>query len=70
MQAVAQLHGGAFILRTPDAFADGGRAGLEAVLLLPLAGTARGTATARPGMEPPSSADHEPVNRVGLSFSA
>ncbi len=27
VQAVAQLHGGAFILRTPDAFADGGRAG-------------------------------------------
>ena len=73
VQAVAHLHGGSFVLRTPDAAKDGARdgaAGLEAVLLLPLAGQARGTASARPSMEHASSATHEPVSRSTLSFPA
>ena len=69
VQAVAQLHGGSLVLRTPDAAGDGA-AGLEAVLLLPLAGQARGTASVRPSMEHPSSATHEPVSRSTVSFPA
>ena len=70
VQAVAQLHGGSFTLRMPSLDADGDAAGLEAVLLLPLAGTARGTASAWPSMESPSSANHEPVSRATLSSPA
>jgi signal transduction histidine kinase len=68
VQAVAQLHGGALVLGPADPHAPAGTVGLEAVLLLPLAGTARGVPPpAQRSMELPSSAHHEPVSRPALS---